>query len=122
MPVFPSRRSHQFLTNVATGTTPVPTPFMNEGYSTMSFQVVGLGTGTVQWEATLGLEPTTVTWVAVRATDANTGVAATTAAADGMSTLDIRSFAGVRARVTTLSIVNNGRLDVYGFGQAETSG
>ena len=111
--------SHTFLAAVTTGTTPVPTAMNVRGYSIASFQVVGLNTGTVQWEATLNSEATTTTWVAVRATDANSGSAATTATADGLSTLDVRGFAFVRARVTTLSFVNNGQLDVYGFRQTE---
>jgi hypothetical protein len=118
---FPKRRTHTFLSNVAAGTTPVPTPLSTEGYEVVAFQVVGLSTGTVQWEATLAMEPTTTTWIAVRATDANTGTAATTAAADGISTLDVRGFSAVRARATTVSIVNNGRLDVYGLAQAGVS-
>lgn len=118
---FPKVRSFNFMTNVGTGSTVVGSPTWVNGYSVCAFQIKGLNTGTVQWEATLAMEPTTTTWIAVRATDINTGTAATTATADGISTLDVRAFAAVRPRVTTLSIVNDGRLDVYGWLQAEAS-
>ena len=103
---------------VTTGTTPVGTPTNVEGYDVVGFQIIGLATGTVQWEATLATQASTVTWVAVRATNVNDGVAGTTGAADGVFTLDCRGFIAVRARVTTLSRVNDGQLDVWGFRQA----
>ena len=116
---FAKRKTHAFMTNVATGSTVVGSPTYVEGYSVVGFQVIGLNTGTVQFEATLSMEPTTTTWVATRATNVNDGVAGTTAAADGLFTMDVRAFAAVRTRVTTLSIVNASRLDVYGVLQAE---
>ena len=109
---------------VTTGTTPVGTPTNVEGYDVVGFQIIGLATGTVQWEANVTSGESvgsTQTWVAVRATDLNTGTLATTASGDGISQFDCRGVAAVRARVTTLSRVNDARLDVYGFAQAETS-
>ena len=89
--------SIRFQGALTTGTTAVGTPTNVEGYTLVGFQIVGLTVGTIQFEATLSQEPTTVTWVAVRATNANDGVAGTTAAADGLFTLDVRAFAAVRA-------------------------
>ena len=111
--------SIRFQGAVTTGTTPVGTPTNVEGYTLVGFQIVGLTVGTIQFEATLSQEPTTVTWVAVRATNANDGVAGTTAAADGLFTLDVRAFAAVRARVATLAWVTDGALNIYGFKQTE---
>jgi hypothetical protein len=115
------RKTHVFMSNVATGSTVVGSPTVVDGYSVVGFQIVGLNTGTIQFEATLAMEPSTTTWVAVRAIDANAGSGATTATADGLYTLDVRGFTAVRPRALTLSIVNNGRLDVFGLLQAETT-
>ena len=116
--------THRFQTNVTTGTTPVGTPINVQGMSIVSFQVIGLATGTVQWEGNVTSGESvgsTTTWVAIRATDLNTGTLATTAAVDGISQADIRGVVAVRARVTTLSRVNDARLDVYGYAQADTT-
>jgi hypothetical protein len=116
--------TYLFQTNVATATTGGGTPLNCEGLSMVCFQPIGIKTGTVQFEATLNQDattPATTTWIAVRATNANSGTAGTTATADGLYTLDVRGFVACRARVTTLSQVNDGRLDVVGFYQAETT-
>ena len=113
--------THQFQTTVTTGTTPVGTPLNVEGYSIVGFQIVGMNTGTVAFQASLTSEPTTTTWVSIRATDLATGTPATTASADGISQLDVRGVVAVRALVTTLSRVADGQMNVYGFRQTETS-
>ena len=116
--------THQFQTNIATATSAVGTPLNVQGYSVVGFQIIGLNTGTVQWEGNITSGESvgsTTTWVAIRATSLNSGTAATTASADGIFQLDCRGLVAVRARVTTLSFVNNGRLDVYGYAQAETT-
>ena len=117
-------KSHVFQTAITTGNTAVGTPLHVQGFCIVGFQIIGLATGTVQWEANVTSGESvgsTQTWVAVRATDLNTGTLATTASGDGISQFDCRGVAAVRARVTTLSRVNDARLDVYGFAQAETS-
>ena len=116
--------THRFQTAITTGTTAVGTPINVQGFSIVGFQIIGLATGTVQWEGNVTSGESvgsTTTWVAIRATDLNTGTLATTASGDGISQADVRGVVAVRARVTTLSRVNNGQLDVYGFAQAETS-
>ena len=115
-------KTHMFLTNIGTGTTTLGTPTDVSGLSTVGFQIIGLNTGTVQWEANItsgDLAGSTTTWIAVRATNQNSGTAGTTASGDGIYTMDTRGYVAVQAHLTTLSIVNNGRLDVYGFIQAE---
>ena len=115
-------KSHMFQTNIGTGTVAVGTPTDVSGLSYVGFQVIGLNTGTVQWEANItsgDLFGATTTWIAVRATNQNSGTAGTTASGDGIFSMDTRGYVSVRANITTLSIVNNGRLDVYGYIQGE---
>ena len=114
-------QTFKFQDAVTTGTTPLGSILSVRGLRWVGFQVVGLNTGTVQFEATLAEDPTTTTWVAVRVTPLNTGTVATTAGADGLFVFDAAGCLAVRTQITTLSIVNNGELNVYGFAQAETS-
>lgn len=115
-------KTHIFQTAITTGTTAVGTPADVTGLSYAGFQVIGISTGSIQFEANITSGESvgsTTTWVAVRATNQNSGTAATTATADGIYTMDVRGMVAIRANVTTLSIVNNARLDVYGFMQGE---
>ena len=115
-------KTHIFQSAITTGTTAVGTPADVSGLSYAGFQVIGLSTGTVQFEGNITSGESvgsTTTWVAIRATDQNSGTAGTTAAADGIYTMDVRGIVAIRARITTVSIVKDGRVDVYGFMQGE---
>ena len=115
--------SLRFQTNVGTGTTPNGTIMDVNGYAFVVAQIVGLNTGTVRFDATLAQEstPATTTWVNIRVTPLNTGTVATTATADGLFYVDVRGLAYLRVWPITLSIVNDGRLDIYGLKQTEVS-
>lgn len=69
----------------------------NGAYTALAMQIVGITSATITFEATLD----GTTWVAVQATNLNTGTAATTATADGIYRLTTLGLLQVRARIST---------------------
>lgn len=66
------------------------------GYTTLTMQVQGITTATITFEATVD----GTNWVAVQATNLNSGTAATTVTADGLVRLTVSGFKQVRARIS----------------------
>ena len=126
-------RSVDYLTNIATGTNIAGSPTFVGGCAYSSFQVLGLGTGLggsggggqgrMLIQATLAMPAVgSPTWVAVSVTNANNGSNVGTIVADGIYVLaNTPYFLYVRPFVTTLSNVVDGRLDVTGTIQSQTS-
>lgn len=73
------------------------------------FQVLGITTATINFEATLDGS----TWVAVLATNQTSGTAATTTAANGLFGVQCAGYAQMRARISGYSA---GTIDVLGLG------
>ena len=126
-------RSVNYLTNLATATTIAGSPTLVSGCAYSSFQVYGLGTGVgggggaglgnIIIQATLSMQAVgSATWVAVSVTNANNGSNVSSIIADGIYVLaNTPYFAYVRPLVTTLSFVVDGRVDVAGTIQSQTS-
>ena len=132
--------ANSVLANVATGTTPVATPTNVEGMAYVGFQVVGLGNlnvggngtggglGSITVQGCLGMSGVgSPTWVAVSVTNVTTNQIQGPIVADGIyfpgnvSGTTSCYFAYVRPMLTTLSFVENGRLDVFVYSQSETT-
>ena len=73
------------------------------------FQVAGTFSGTVQFEANNGLG-----WIAVQATNLNTGTAAATATAAGLYRL---SALGLRAARVNVTVYTSGSISVTAFAE-----
>jgi hypothetical protein len=78
------------------------------GMGALTFQLSGTFTATVTFEVT-DMNGSSPSWVAVPATNVNTGVAATTATAAGIYRLDASGFQRVRARCSAFT---SGPIDV----------
>lgn len=91
----------------ANGTAHDATPSSDGPYYSCTFQVQGITTATITWEATIDGS----NWVAVRAENLNSGTLATTATADGLYRLTVLGFAQVRARI---SAYTSGTITVTG--------
>lgn len=70
--------------------------FTVSGYCYVVFQITGTFVGTITFQATLD----GTNWIAVRATNMNTGNAATTGAVVGLYQLGVAGLGIVRANVT----------------------
>lgn len=66
------------------------------GYGSIAFQVTGITTATVTFEATIDGS----NWVAIQAANSTTEVVATTATADGIYTAVVAGYQKVRARIS----------------------
>lgn len=75
------------------------TPMDAAGLRWAVFQVKGITTATINWEATIN----GTDWVAVLATNQTSGTAATTAAADGLFGMNCAGYAQVRSRISGYS-------------------
>ena len=80
----------------ATARRPRATAAADGVYATLTAQVVGITTATITWEGTVD----GTNWVAIQATNLNTGSAATTATADGLYRINVTGLLKVRARIS----------------------
>ena len=128
-----------YLANITTGTTIAGSPTHCGGCAFASFQIIGLGTGAggsgagggqgnVIIQGTLGMPAVgSSTWVAVSVTNLNNNQLVGAIVADSIYTLSTNQgpqaahLLYVRPMVTTLSNVENGRLDVTGMIESQTS-
>lgn len=94
-------------TATGNGTAVDCTPVSDGPYYSVTAQVQGVTTATVTWEGTVD----GTNWVAVRATNLNSGSDATTATADGIYRLIVLGFHQVRARI---SAYTSGTITVTG--------
>jgi len=85
----------KILQDAATATGAGSTLAVN-AYCYVVFQVVGTFSGTVTFQATVD----GTNWIAVRATNMNTGTAGTTATAAGLYQLGVAGIGIVRANIT----------------------
>lgn len=95
-------------TATGNGTAVDCTPVADGPYYSATVQVQGITTATVTWEGTID----GTNWVAVRATNLNSGSDATTATADGIYRLTVLGFNQVRARI---SAYTSGTITVTGI-------
>lgn len=91
-----------------TAVSPINVP---AAYDQLTVQVSGVVSGTVNWEATINGS----TWVAVPATNVNTGNAATTATAASLYRFTVTGFGSVRARVSGIITNTTDSIDVAGW-------
>lgn len=89
------------------GTAVECTPVSDGPYYSLTAQVQGITTATVTWEGTVDGS----NWVAIQATNLNSGAAATTATADGLFRLTVLGLRQVRARI---SAYTSGTITVTG--------
>jgi hypothetical protein len=92
------------------GTVIVTTELDGGAMTAVTFQVTGITTATITWEATID-----GTWVAVQATNLNSGTAATTATADGLYRFTCLGLMQVRARISAWT---SGTITVTGVASA----
>ena len=99
------------LQNAATatgnGTALECTPVNDGAYYSLTAQVAGITTATITWEGTVD----GTNWVAIQATNLNSGAAATTATADGIVRITVLGLRQVRARI---SAYTSGTITVTG--------
>lgn len=94
-------------TATGNGTAVDCTPVSDGPYYSLTAQVQGITTATVTWEGTVDGS----NWVAIQATNLNSGAAATTATADGLFRLTVLGLRQVRARI---SAYTSGTITVTG--------
>lgn len=95
-------RLHVFqnaATGTGVGTELEVTAIKNGAYPSLMLQVEGITTATITMQATIDDS----TWYAVRATNVNTGVTATTITADGLYAINTSGHTKVRANITAHS-------------------
>jgi hypothetical protein len=79
-----------------------------ESFDDLTLQVVGITTATITWEASID----NTNWVAVLATNLNSGATATTTTANGLFRVQVTGFLKFRARISAYTA---GTITVSGY-------